>query len=57
MLEFEKTMVIFKIIIREFFIMQSFMQKQKHLSFWQKLLSLGVFGLWKSYCHIWNQYL
>ena len=54
----KKTIAIFQVSTLEFFNMRSFMQNWKILTFGQKMLYLGIFGLelWKSHCHIWNQH-
>ena len=57
-LEFENIFVLFEISILEFVFLQSLMQI-KILKFGAKNAWSGYFwaGIWKKYCHIWNQLL
>ena len=53
-LEFENTIVMFQISVREFVLLQSFVQKQKFLNLGQKMPYFGNFGLEfeKNCCYI-----
>ena len=68
-LEFENNIVIFEISTLEFVKLRNFVKKWKCVNlgqkkcliwvFWgynfKKILSYLKFGIWKQYCHIWNQ--
>ena len=56
--QFWKNIVIFAISAFESALMESLVQKIKILKFVTKIAWLGYFGagIWKQYCHIWNQH-
>ena len=56
---FRKTIVIFEISTLEFVNLQNFTKKKTKMpKFGTKNASFGYFwgGIWKQYCHIWNQH-
>ena len=55
---FKKTIVIFEISTLKFVYLQNFTKKQKKPNFGTKKAWFMYFlaGIWKQYCHIWNQH-
>ena len=55
---FKKTIVIFEMTTLKFVYLQNFTEKQKCQNLGPKVSDFGIFsaGVWKQYCHIWNQH-